>query len=146
MLHPSPDWIDDYPDQDSVNNASLVVKLTCRGVSFLMTGDIGTGVESDLLHHVGENLEADVLKVPHHGSRYSTTIPFLESVDPRVAVISVGRYNTFGHPSPTILLAMKARGIDVYRTDIDGALVFRVDDGVFEVTDGSNRLLGRYEK
>jgi competence protein ComEC len=144
VLHPSPDWIDEYPDQDNVNNASLVIKLTYRGVSFLMTGDIGIEVETDLRSHIGEQLAADVLKVSHHGSRYSTTAPFLDSVNPRVAVISVGRHNNFGHPSPTVLSAMRERGVDVFRTDIEGAIVFVVGDAGFEVYDGSNRLLGRY--
>lgn len=146
VLHPSSEWIEDYPDQDNVNNASLVIKLTYRGVSFLMTGDIGSDVEADLLNHIGKDLAADVLKVPHHGSPHSTTIPFLESVNPQVAVISAGRHNTFGHPSPIVLGTMRDRDVDIFRTDIDGAIVVVVGDEGFEVSDGSNRLLGRYAK
>jgi competence protein ComEC len=109
-----------------------------------MTGDIGIEVETELRNHIGDQLAADVLKVSHHGSRYSTTVPFLESVSPQVAVISVGRHNTFGHPSPTVLSALRERGVDVFRTDIEGAIGFVVGDTGFEVYDGSNRLLGQY--
>ncbi|MGA8102288.1 MAG: MBL fold metallo-hydrolase, partial [Candidatus Acidiferrales bacterium] len=81
------------------NNNSLVLRLTDGGRNFMLSGDIEKKVEGVL---VSENapLPADFLKVPHHGSKTSPTEPFLEAVQPKFAVISVGESNSFGHPRP----------------------------------------------
>ena len=73
-------------------------------------------------------LHCDILKVCHHGSRYSSTDGFLDAVSPRAAVIGVGR-NYYGHPAPETLAKFKERGIPVYRTDLDGAVGFWVQKG-----------------
>ena len=85
-----------------VNDASLVLKLTWRNVSFLLTGDIEVGGEEALLRAEAD-VGAQVLKVPHHGSLTSTSPAFVRAVQPAVAIVSVGAENRFGHPSPTVL-------------------------------------------
>ena len=72
----------------------------------------------------GEDLEADVLKVGHHGSAYSSTAPFIGAVRPSFALISVGRHNLFGHPTPATLTTLEQLGATVYRTDRCGAVSF----------------------
>ena len=82
----------------------------------------------------GEALEAEVLKIAHHGSASSTTSRFLASVQPELAVISAGRGNRYGHPSPHVLRRLEARGILVRRTDRDGTLVIEAKrDGSWRV-------------
>ena len=82
--------------------------------------------ERDLVAR-GVELRADVLKVPHHGSRTSTTPALLAAVSPRVAIIGVGRRNAFGHPSPDVIDRLRLSRAAVYRTDLhrDFALLFR---------------------
>jgi competence protein ComEC len=81
-----------------------------------------------MLSHGGADLRADILKVGHHGSAYSSTPAFLAAVRPKIAIISCGLHNVFGHPSPRTLAALRAVGPVVYRTDLDGG-VSVVDDG-----------------
>jgi competence protein ComEC len=95
-------------------------------VSFLFTGDADDGAEQDILYGgVLCDLDSTVLKVGHHGSNYSTSSGFLAVVDPRVAVISVGEGNTFGHPSDETLARLN--GVEVYRTDQRGTVTFATD-------------------
>lgn len=100
------------------NNDSLVLKITGKS-SFLFTADTAEEAEEDMAH-LGHWLRSDVLKVSHHGSRTSSTEDFLRLVSPEIAVISVGRYNIYGHPHPDTL--ERLRGMTVYRTDVDGAV------------------------
>ncbi|RKY86997.1 MBL fold metallo-hydrolase, partial [candidate division KSB1 bacterium] len=108
------------------NNGSLVVKLIFGKVSFLFTGDIEDEAEKILLRY-GDILKSDVLKVPHHGSVSSSTLAFLQAVQPRWAVISVGEWNRFGQPSPVILERLSQLQIQVLRTDENGAIIFETD-------------------
>jgi len=101
-----------------INNGSVVLRATTPSGRLLLAGDVEIGAQTDLLA-LGVDLTADVLKVPHHGSRY-TAIEFIEAVRPRVAVISVGAGNRYGHPSPTTMDRLAARGALVLRTDRDG--------------------------
>ncbi len=103
------------------NNASVVAKLTWNDHSLLLTGDIEKQVEQELLRH-GTDLSADYLKVPHHGSKTSSSTGFLLAVDPDLALISVGRENTFGHPHPDVLSRYERLGIEVRRTDVEGGI------------------------
>jgi competence protein ComEC len=141
FLHPTEAWFSDYPGQDEVNELSLVARIDFGEVSFLMTGDIGSPAEEELVACMGSALRVDVLKVPHHGSRMSSTDQFLDAVSPDVAVISVGKYNTFGHPSPSILQRLEGRDIEILRTDVHGALVFVVEENRFEVFNGANDMI-----
>ncbi len=108
------------------NNRSLVLKLTYGAVSFLFTGDIEQEAESVLLQ-TRDNLRATVLKVPHHGSRTSSSEPFVRAVDPSVAVFSVQRDSRFGHPHPMVVERYKALGVHLFRTDEHGAITVRTD-------------------
>ena len=100
------------------NNSSLVMRAVVRGVSILLTGDAEVEAQQ-AMHAAGIDVHADVLKVPHHGSAYSDPA-FLAAVHARVAVISVGLHNDYGHPSPLLLTALARLGVPVRRTDLDG--------------------------
>ena len=80
-----------------------------------------------MLGAAAERLHADVLKVGHHGSSTSSTPAFLDAVRPRLALISVGAGNTYGHPNTGVLAALAARGAQVLRTDLTGTVVVRTD-------------------
>ncbi|MGY1752414.1 ComEC/Rec2 family competence protein [Blastococcus sp. SYSU D01042] len=100
------------------NDLSLVVRATVRGVRVLLTGDLGADAEARL-HRSGTDLRADVLKVPHHGSG-DADAGFLAATGARVALISVGADNTYGHPARTLLETLGRAGMSVHRTDQDG--------------------------
>jgi competence protein ComEC len=93
----------------------------------LFTGDAGTEAEQRFLRE-GIDLHAGVLKVGHHGSAYGSSPEFIAAVAPRVAIVSVGRHNLFGHPAPATLETLRRFGARVYRTDEDGAISI-VSDG-----------------
>lgn len=104
------------------NNASMVVMAQYKGSSFLLTGDLGREGEQWLLSD-GTVLDADILKVGHHGSRYAATDSFLREVTPAAAGISVGR-NTYGHPTDEVLERLSDYTDQVYRTDENGTVEF----------------------
>lgn len=102
-----------------INNGSLVLRATTTGGRrVLLTGDVELTAQTDLLDNETD-LGADVLKVPHHGSRY-TVKEFIDAVRPRIAMISVGAGNRYGHPNPTTLTRLSSAGTVVLRTDQDG--------------------------
>lgn len=103
------------------NERSLVLRVASHGVVFLLTGDAGARSES-LWIAAGESLRCDVLKVGHHGSRWATSDAFLDRARPRIAVVSVGRSNRFGHPSADALERLARHGCRVLRTDRDGEI------------------------
>jgi len=117
----------------AANDQSLVLRLDWRGVSLLLAGDLGPRGEALLLERAGP-VRTLALKVAHHGSRFSSTAPFLERARPRVAVISVGARNPFRHPSAEALARLEATGARVYRTDRDGAVILETDGRVLRVT------------
>ncbi|MGA7990571.1 MAG: DNA internalization-related competence protein ComEC/Rec2, partial [Thermoanaerobaculia bacterium] len=121
VLHP-PDA--PYP-RAKENNGSLVLRARAGERTLLLAGDVEGPAERDLVAS-GADLSADVLKVPHHGSRTSTTPGFLARVAPRVALVGVGRRNRFGHPAPEVLERLAHGRVRVFRTDRDGdvALTF----------------------
>lgn len=117
-----------------INNYSAVIKLSFGGVSFLLTGDAEKQSEQEMLAS-SFNLGADVLKVGHHGSDTSTTPAFLSAVKPTYAVISNGADNAYGCPHAATL--QKLSGIQVFRTDLDGNVVFTTDgEGLTVSTNG----------
>lgn len=108
----------DDPSGTVVNNSSLVLRATTAAGRVLLTGDVELAAQADLLDS-GTDLTADILKIPHHGSRYSSP-RFLDAVHARVAVASVGAGNPYGHPSPLTLSRLTTDGALVLRTDHDG--------------------------
>ena len=106
---------------DDINDNSIVLRFTYGKSSLLLTGDAGVDTESDMIAS-RLPLRSDVLKVAHHGSRYATSGGWLDAVQPRLAVISVGRNNTFGHPSPDLLSRLIEHHTETKRTDINGAV------------------------
>jgi len=107
---------------EDVNNESIVIKITFGSNSFLFTGDAEEVSEKEMLSK-GYDLKADVLKVGHHGSYSSTTQAFLNKVNPKYAVISVGKNNIYGHPHKENMNRLKAKNIPVYRTDECGTII-----------------------
>ncbi|MGH3751599.1 MAG: DNA internalization-related competence protein ComEC/Rec2 [Pseudonocardiaceae bacterium] len=105
-------------DGTAVNNTSVVLRATTPAGRVLLTGDVELDTQADLLA-ARTDLRADVLKVPHHGSRF-TAEEFLAAVRPRVAIVSVGAHNRYGHPSKQVLDALAQTGSRVMRTDLDG--------------------------
>jgi len=120
-------WPQDWHAVSSASNAdSLVMHIIDGDRKFLLTGDIEHDVESKLVAEDAP-LGADVLKVPHHGSKTSSSEPFLEAVRPKLAVVSVGQYNPFGHPAPSVVERYERDGVRLLRTDRDGALTVITD-------------------
>jgi competence protein ComEC len=105
---------------DEPNDLSLVVRVTVGGLRVLLTGDLGADAEARLVRS-GADLRAEVLKVPHHGSA-DVDEGFLAATGARVALISVGADNSYGHPAPSLLTALTRAGMRVHRTDRDGDL------------------------
>ncbi len=120
------------PSESASNSDSLVLRLQHGGEVFLLAGDIERQVES-ILAGDSEPLRADFLKIPHHGSRTSTTGEFLGAVGPRFVAVSVGESNPFGHPSPEVLERIESEGSRLYRTDRDGAITTLAGDKGMEV-------------
>lgn len=114
------------PRQAAGNEASAVVRLTYGQTRFLFTGDL-EGAGEDALLASGEALRAEVLKVAHHGARTSSSAAFLAAVAPRLAVISAGQDNRFGHPHEETLRRLAEAGGAVLRTDRCGAVVVESD-------------------
>lgn len=110
-------------DESDINDSSIVLKLNYFSNSFLFTGDLGSNKEKEILNS-DANIKADVLKVGHHGSSYSTASLFLDKVNPSFAAISVGKNNIYKHPASSTLEKLNKRGIKVYRTDLDGTILF----------------------
>jgi competence protein ComEC len=118
---------------DDPNEASVVIRARYGAVRFLLVGDAEREEEGWLLARDSLGLRAEVLKVGHHGSSTSTTEGFLRAVRPRIALVSVGAGNTYGHPSPRILASLAAEGATVLRTDRLGSIVVRTDGATVEI-------------
>ncbi|MBL8962174.1 MAG: MBL fold metallo-hydrolase [Gemmatimonadetes bacterium] len=130
VLAPSQPWRE---AQENPNEASVVLRVEYGAQRWLLTGDAEAGAEGWLLSHARDALDATVLKVGHHGSRSSSSPAFLDAVRPRVAVVSVGRDNDYGHPSVEVLQRLDALGAHVLRTDDEGTIVLATDGQSLEV-------------
>lgn len=108
------------------NDNSVVMRLAFRNVAILFPGDLMESGEY-LLMESKPNLRADILKIGHHGSETSTTTAFLASINPKYAVISVGTYNSYGMPDQTVIERLQKKGVQVFRTDTQGAVTFVTD-------------------
>ncbi len=125
--------------QDNPNEASVVVMVEYRGVRFLLTGDAEKSEERWILDQWTGALDADVLKLGHHGSSSSSTEEFVDAVDPLVALASVGAGNRYGHPSPATLVTLLARRIPLLRTDIEGHISISTDGELLEISTRNER-------
>jgi competence protein ComEC len=112
--------------EDSLNDASIVARLEYGDMSLLLTGDAEARTETYLLQ-TGQPLDSLILKAGHHGANTSSSQPFLTAVTPQIIVISVGRDNSYGHPSPAMLERAEAIGALVLRTDESGTLEVETD-------------------
>jgi competence protein ComEC len=113
-------------DAPSRNNDSLVLRLQFGQRAVLLTGDIETGAENAMLR-ASENLRVDVVKVPHHGSRTSSTEPFVLAARPSVAIISVGQTSVFGHPHKEVVERWQVSGAEVMTTGRCGTITVTTD-------------------
>lgn len=123
ILHPSPIF-----KQSKDNNQSLVLKIQSKHRSALFTGDVEQEVEKSLVQLWGDDLQADYLKIPHHGSRTSSHSDFINSVSPRLASVSSRFKNPFGHPHKDVLQKYARLGIEIFRTDTLGAIEINLED------------------
>ena len=127
------------------NNDSRVVRLHCGHRTILLPGDAEIQAKYCILSGVdATHLHAAVLKVGHHGSKNSTMPEFLAAVDPKIAIISAGEQNPYGHPSPDLLQRLRENGLKVLRTDHERAIRVLTDGTAIHVncfvpcTDGNN--------
>lgn len=109
-----------------LNNASLVLRVTYGKTSFLFTGDAEALSENAILES-GQTIHANVLKVGHHGSKTSSSQRFLNAVNPKVAVISLARDNSYGHPHKVVLDRLNEKDITTFRTDKNGTVIIGSD-------------------
>lgn len=123
---------DTYYDRNDLNNMSVVCKLTYHKVSFLFMGDAEEESEDSIRYH-GYDIDADILKVAHHGSSTSSTAPFIYNVSPSVAVISAGRDNDYGHPHREIRQLLNSLNIETYITFDVGNIIVTTDGNKYDV-------------
>ncbi len=121
-LHPSNDFL-----SDDKNEQSLVLSYESTAINVLFTGDVGEEALMHMLTSDALGSDYDVVKVPHHGSKYSYSMKFLEKINSEVAVISCGAMNSYGHPHKETLEGYYYAGVDVYRTDYQGCILITPD-------------------
>ena len=122
-------------DTSDLNNTSIVLRLDYGETSFLFTGDATDKTEKLILNN---NIDVDILKVGHHGSKYSTTDSFLTRTSPKYAVISVGNPNSYGHPNNETLTKLSNQGVQVHRTDEEGTILITTDGNNINITNFLN--------
>lgn len=111
-------------DTSDLNNTSIVLKLTYQDISILLTGDATSETEKKILN---KDINSTVLKVGHHGSKYSSTESFLKKVNPKYAIISVGKNNIYNHPATTTINKLEKLNTQIYRTDQDGTILLETN-------------------
>jgi competence protein ComEC len=121
ILHPSSQEV-----LGKTNNRSCVLKITALGGSILLPGDIERAIEYQLVQHQQTELNADILLVPHHGSATSSSYPFLQAVNPKIALISSGYKNAFRHPRKQIVQRYRQREIKILNTAQTGAIQLKI--------------------
>lgn len=117
-----------------INNNSIVAKLVYNNFSMLLTGDAESESEERMLKKDASTLKSTVLKSGHHGSRSSSSVPFLQAVSPEAAIISLGANNDYHHPHPSTLKKYKDKKIAIYRTDTDGTVTVASDGKTYTIT------------
>jgi len=124
--------------RSDVNANSVVTRLTYGKFAVLFAGDAEKPTEAWLLG-AGSNVAASVLKVAHHGSRYASGAPFLKAVGARIAIVSAGAGNTYGHPAPATMARLARTGAVAYRTDMDGDVTIETDGSTMTVRTSHGR-------
>lgn len=124
-------------DESNINNTSIMARIAYGNTSFLFTGDAEYDEEHDIINQ-NADLSADVLKVGHHGSNTSSSYVFLREIMPKYAVISVGKGNSYGHPHDEPLSRFRDIGATVYRTDLQGDIIFKSDGNTITVSTQKN--------
>lgn len=121
--------IAEFLDDKNLNNTSLILKARLPNGDFLFTGD----AESEVWNYLNSRdvamqrlygLNADILKVPHHGSKNGLTLELLEAASPKEAIISCGKENSFGHPHPSVLNLLDSFDVEIRRTDVEGDIIY----------------------
>jgi competence protein ComEC len=142
VLHPT---AMEYAEASAkTNDRSCVLRVDSAFGSALLTGDIEAISEMRLVGRAAADLRADVLLVPHHGSRTSSIPAFVRAVAPTYAVFTNGYRNRFGHPRADVVARYRAVGAQILRTDLDGAVAFTFAAGVAVVPVASRRVALRY--
>jgi competence protein ComEC len=142
VLHPA--W-ESYADATQKTNArSCVLKISSVNGSVLLPADIEKASEAELIARSAEQLRADLLIAPHHGSKTSSTTDFLRLVRPDLAVFAVGYRNHFGHPNAEVTQRYRESGAELYRSDRDGAVLIRFDAGKRIAVQAERRQTRRY--
>lgn len=121
VLHPK--LLNGYFDE---NNSSLVLNISLEKINILFTGDIEKNAEDYLVKKYNKELEADILKIPHHGSKTSSNKSFIEKVNPSIAVNSSGRNHFLNHPDKEVIMRYNDKRVNVFRTDTDGAIIIKI--------------------
>ena len=114
-------------EYDDLNQMSLVSKVSFGNTSVMLTGDAETPAETDMLKKRNVDYSADILKVGHHGSKTSTSEKWLKAVHPQFAVVSCGLDNDYVHPHKSIVNRLEDFGVEYYRTDLEGHILFKSD-------------------
>lgn len=114
-------------NEDALNNNSIVAKMCYKNFSMLFTGDIEAIAEQRIVTIYDETiLKSKILKVPHHGSKTSSTEEFIKRIKSQIALIGVGKDNTFGHPNEETIKTLKSYGNRIYRTDLHGEIMIKI--------------------
>jgi competence protein ComEC len=143
VLHPKTGFVaQERKAYAAENDRSLVVRIADNRRIFLFAGDIGKGSETSL-NTPPQGLKCDVLKVPHHGSRSSSSDAFVSQASPGIAVVTVGRENPYRHPSPDVIDRYEKVGARICRTDRDGAVIIQANRDELEVSRWSELMLRR---
>lgn len=132
ILNP-PDYKMSEERELSENDRSIVLHIKYKNFSALLTGDIGIKAEEIILSS-GLEIKSRVLKIPHHGSKYSSTPEFIKAVSPEFAIISSGRFNLFGHPSKEVVNKLQTQGIGIFRIDKEGAVIVSSDGNRYDIS------------
>jgi competence protein ComEC len=143
VLHPAPEFRSrEKKEYAAENDRSLVLSVRAGSKTMLFTGDIGKGAERSLLRSARE-VRCDLIKVPHHGSKSSSSADLVKAARPQMAVVSVGRGNRYHHPSESVLKEYERAGARILRTDQHGAICIEAEENGLRETRWTDRELKR---
>lgn len=126
---------------NNLNDSSIILKLTYGKLSYLFMGDLSSSVEKKLIDR-GTDIKADVIKIGHHGAKSSTSKKFLDIINPKYAIISVGDNNNYGHPHKELLSRLDKKGIITYRTDYNSTIILISDGENINITSVKTNING----